>query len=547
MMKSTIAFLIILLTFAASSLAHTKCGTTEIFQNIHEHHRTKAVSPIAKEARSIYSDCATEDFYDSVYTKKTSHFQIFYTLVGPHKTTLAYVDTLSKALEDAWNFHINKTGMLKPLGDTISYHYQRRVESGLYPVEIVEMTLFRDIAYILKNRCEDGCYAITMPSDNAPYSSTLLIENDFMYPSAFSSAADSIVINGKSCAYGKPNLELYNRTYKYSYAEKWNNALRVTATHELYHAIQIRYLTPKHNTFWFEASAVGVEEINNPDIDDYIQYIPDLAGYTGTLNEFKDDYSLGVLYLFFYNQVAKKFDKSIWESFSKNSEQPFEYQFTQAAQKQGLSADSLFHEFAVRLSFSGKRAALANSSFLINKDQSSWPNFRHTRTSSLQAPPEIEPFAYGFYTNDQPDLTNFIGRASLAIIKDKSYSIHNLPTLNSVDATNTIIKNESGIDSVVWILSRFSEEQTLPYEVKDSTLRAYPTPWRHGALCFTPLPPNKDFIEIRNRRGNLITKIKYTHNTHCIEESEVKSLMVPGVYRFRVGNSGKLKDFIVIY
>ena len=78
-------------------------------------------------------------------------------------------------------------------------------------------------------------------------------------------------------------------------------------------------------------------------------------------------------------------------------------------------------------------------------------------------------------------------------------------------------------------------------------MRAYPTPWREGPLCFTPLPYNKDYIEIRNRRGNLITKIKYNSSTHCIDEREVKSLLVPGVYRFRIGNSGKLKDFIVVY
>ena len=78
-------------------------------------------------------------------------------------------------------------------------------------------------------------------------------------------------------------------------------------------------------------------------------------------------------------------------------------------------------------------------------------------------------------------------------------------------------------------------------------LRAYPTPWRNGALCFTPLPRDKDYIEIRNRRGNLVKKVKYENHTLCMDEAEVKSLMVPGVYRFRVENSGKLKDFIIVY
>ena len=544
-MGRPILFLMILLVCITNAFAHAKCSTVELFQNLSDRTRIQAAQ---KQARSIYSSCATEDFYDSVYTKKTAHFQIFYTLDGPHKTTEDYVDTLANALEDAWKFHIKTTGLLKPLGDSISFHYQKHVDSGLYPVEVVEMTLFRDIEFYLKRRCADGCYAITFPSDNAPYTSTLMIENDFMYPNPFSPSMDSIVINGKSCSYRTPMLELYNIPHQYSYAKKWNKALRVTATHELYHAIQIRYLKPTATTFWFEASAVGAEEVANPDIDDYIQYLPEIAEYVGTpLNELENEYALSVLYLFLYNHLSKKFDKSIWESFSKNPDQPFEYQLNQVAPKQGLSTDSLFHEFAVRLSFSGKRASLANSSFLINKDQSSWPEFKLTRTSSLRTSPETKNFAYNFYTNDKPDLSKFVGKASVAVIKDNSYSIRYLPTVNSVDSAYTDILNTTGVDSTIWILSRFNEEEKLPYKAKDSTLCAYPTPWRHGTLCFTPLPQNKDYLEIRNRRGNLIKKIKYDSYTHCIDESEVKSLLVPGLYRFRAGNSGKMKDFLIVY
>jgi hypothetical protein len=544
-MGRPIIFLIILLTCVTSVLAHSNCATAELFQNLRDHARTQ-VTP--KQSRVLYSDCSTEDYYDSVYTKKTSHFQIFYTLNGPHKTTAAYVDTLANALEDAWIFHVKKSGMHKPLGDSISYHYQKPVDSGLYPVEIVEMTLFRDIAFILRNRCVEGCYAITIPSDKEPFSSTLLIENDFTYPNQFNSSKDSVITNEKTCYYNSSKVEMFNSTYNYSYAKKWEKALRVTTAHELYHAIQIHYLDPKTLTFWFEASAAGVEEVTNPDVDDYIQYIPYIAKSVGKpLNEIDNDYSLCILYLFLYNHVSPNADKFIWESFAKNPLQPFEYHLKQLAQKKGLSADSLFHEFAVKLAFSGKKANLASKSFLINKDQSNWPEFKHTPTKSLATLPETNEFSFNFYTNGAPDLSHFMGRASVAIVTGDSYRIRFLPTINSIDSAFNEINNTVGVDSTIWILSRFNEEEKLPYKAKDSTLRAYPTPWRHGTLCFTPLPQNKDFIEIRNRRGNLVNKIKYDSYTHCIEESEVKSMMVPGVYRFRAGNSGKLKDFIIVY
>jgi hypothetical protein len=144
-------------------------------------------------------------------------------------------------------------------------------------------------------------------------------------------------------------------------------------------------------------------------------------------------------------------------------------------------------------------------------------------------------------------MSKFVGTASAIAIKPNAYTIRFLPSTNSIDSARTEFLRKSSVDSILWVFSRFNEETTIPTHLKDSTLRAYPTPWRHGALCFTPLPQNKDYIEIRNRRGNLVHKIKYDNYTHCLDESEVKSLMVPGVYRFRAGNSGKLKDFIIVY
>ena len=73
-------------------------------------------------------------------------------------------------------------------------------------------------------------------------------------------------------------------------------------------------------------------------------------------------------------------------------------------------------------------------------------------------------------------------------------------------------------------------------------------PWRgKGSLCFTPLPENKKFIEIRNSRGDLVLREPYERTTHCIDGDYVKSKMKPGVYRFRAGSSGKAQKFLVVY
>jgi hypothetical protein len=259
------------------------------------------------------------------------------------------------------------------------------------------------------------------------------------------------------------------------------------------------------------------------------------------------DYAAGLLLLYLYNHVDPRTDKSIWESYAKNPSESFQHQLSQAVKKKKLSPDSLFNDFATRLSFAGKRSAMVDSSFWIASDQPNWPDFSTLSKSGTFEADQLDMLAYRFYIGGKPDLTKFTGKASAATLSNNLYKIHFLPTSNSVDSIN--IKNFGNInsDSTLWILSRFSEIDRIPTVVQDSTLKAYPTPWRHGNLCFTPLPQNKEFIEIRNRRGNLVSKIRYDQITHCLNESEVKSLMVPGVYRFRVGNKGKLKDFIIVY
>ena len=541
------ALFVIILIASTSVFAQSRCGTAQVFQSIRELRNTKNWQA-QLSAYTSKSYCEPEDYYDSVYTKKTSHFQIFYTLDGPHKTNLDFVDTLANALEYAWNFHVKKTGMREPLGDTISYHYQKRVDPGLYPVEVAEITQLRNITQIVRDGCY-LCFGLTLPGEGDSRASSLIIENDFKHPPFLSILRDSVTFNGKTCTYSIPTQPLVNTAHNYSYSEQWDKALRVTAAHELYHAVQLRYLDFRdYSTFWFEASASGIEEKVHPDVDDYIYYLQDMSTVVGTpIHKMDADYGSGIFLIYLYNKVSSSIDKLIWESFSKSPSKTFSYHLSKIVKEMGLSADSLFHDFAVRLSFTGKRATLADTSFWINNDQTLWPEFKATPASNLTSSPQTQELAYNFYTNGQIDFSEFKGHASVAMIKDNAYEIRFLPTLNSTNIASIDISNTSDIDSTIWILSRFSEEQVLPYEIKDSTLRAFPVPWREGSLCFTPLPTNKDYIEIRNRRGNLIAKENYSNNLHCIEEARVKELMVPGVYRFRAGNKGKLKDFIIVY
>jgi hypothetical protein len=99
----------------------------------------------------------------------------------------------------------------------------------------------------------------------------------------------------------------------------------------------------------------------------------------------------------------------------------------------------------------------------------------------------------------------------------------------------------------LWIFSRFGKSESIPITNNTAAPHAFPVPWREGSLCFAPLPRDKKFIEIRNRRGDLVSQEKYDGTSFCLQEDQVKSMMAPGIYRFRVGNKGKTTSFMVIY
>lgn len=523
------------------------CGTMQAVQH-QKNLRTAAFQKPKAEARATTTLCTADDFYDSVYTRQTEHFQIFYTLNGPHQTTEEFIDTLAKDAEFAWKFHTAEMNLLPPIGTNFTHHYKQEVKGSLYPIEVIDIDMLRDTKLILGGACH-GCFGITYPSDEIPEASELLIDNDFLYTPSRGAITDTVSVSGKSCAYPRATEALRNEQHQYSYAEQWSNALRVTTVHELYHAVQLRYLDMyQYWTFWFEASASGVEEIAVPDIDDYFSYLPSMSRAVGTpLDQMIEDYGAGILFVYLYNHVHKNTDKFIWEGFAKKPNSSFQNQLNAFAKQKNISADSLFHDFAVRLSFAGTRSGFLDSTELIGSDEKQWPNFKYVYNSGLSDAPIVKEFSYKFYNNSKLNLENFKGKASSILYKGKEAEIIHLASSNTADSVSTILESNPSIDSVAWILSHFANEDILPTIIVDSTLRAYPTPWRGGSLCFTPLPHSKNFIEIRNRRGDLITREKYSSVTHCIEESRIKELMVPGVYRYRVGSSGKTKDLLIIY
>lgn len=554
-----VAALVAALALLPGSAAAHKCGMAVAAQN----KRQKASMQVTL-ARTPNA-CSTEEYYDSVYTRETEHFQIFYTLdYGPHATTPEFVDSLAASLESAYTFHTKTMGMRAPQGLDTTSHFLKPVKNGLYPVEVAEIDFLRDPTYVLSASACNGCFGVTYPSKKDHSKSAIIIDNDFRYVPDNSTKMDTIRISGKDCPYPDASVPIYSKAYGFSYTDEWAKGIRITAFHELFHAVQLQY-TDLYNywTYWAEASATANEELGAPDVDDYFFYISsfilstetplDVIGYK--VNHGK--YAISLLYLYLYGNIDKHFDKEIWENFKKKPDTSFESNLIKLLEKRGLTADSVFHDFVTRLALSGEKTKTVDKKLWIWDDQPSWDTpkpktmelYRYVNRIYDERVETFEPdtslYAFSFYSGGTPALENYKGRAAALLFKGDKTEIRQITNTCSLDSVNT---DAFYADSIMWVFSRFDSPRIIPELVKDSTLRAYPVPWRgSGQLCFTPLPETKKFLEIRNGRGELVLREQYHKTTHCIEESRVREKMRPGVYRFRAGSSGKTQKFLVVY
>ena len=538
----SIVWTVLATALAVSAFAHGRCGTMQAVESWIENK-----GKITVAAKNAAESCDAEDYYDSVYSRTTAHFQIFYVLKGPHATTEKFVDSLAVNLEKAWNLHVTKNKMRSPKGRDTTIHYQKPVKQGLYGVEVLEINLVRSPRTVHGSSgfCED-CFAITNFSGrNNWQTSEMMIDNDFMVVDFYEPEYDTLDVGDKKCSYWKSTKPIIHATEKYSYAEKWDKAIRVTAFHELYHAVQVRYLSPyEHLNFWFEASATGMEEVGAPEVNDYFRYIPEFLEHTGKpLDENQSAYGASLFFLYLYNRVDSLFDKSIWENFAKNPDNSFRQQFASAVEARKKNPQDVFQDFAERLAYSGKNSKAVDSSAWYSPDQPLWKKVPYTFTLEGFRP-DSSIFAYNYYADVFPDLENYTGKASVLLFKDGHARLRKISSMNTLDSLRS---ERFSADSLLWIFSRFENPSPLPGKLEAKPLRAYPTPWRHGNLCFAPLPLDKKFIEVRNRRGDLIFREKYDSETLCLDENFIKSKMVPGVYRYRAGSSGKTKDLMIIY
>ena len=529
------------MAFSIGSAAH--CGNPIIWEG----RRALPNGASARTSFSAITNCDAEAYYDTsaVQEKTTDHFQIFYVLEGPHATTEAYIDTLLADLEKAWTFYVSKLGYKKPFAAKRTWHFQKKTSSGLFPIEVLDLSLIRDNSLVYQGFCENCMGSTFPPSDDSEQAVEILFDNDFVYANSSSPVQTSKW--DASCTYPEADKSTVNSVTGKNYALDLFDGIRVTVFHEFYHALQFAYVK-FFDSYWLEASATAFEELGAPDINDYWSYLPYLFASNGiSFPKLDYPYSIAVWGLYNAKEFGNGFDKKIWERFASNSDEAFENQFAKELLSRNLDPDSAFHDFAARLFFSGPRASYADTAWHITADVPDWefsPSEFAATTSSI----ELEAPAFAYYRlklDSLPDLSTFQGKASVVTFGKKETA--QMYPLGSETFTSLASKIEFS-ENAVLVLSRLRDSSNTTIASDSLPMRSYPNPWRGKTpLCFANLPSEKKFIEIRTRVGKLVKRYEYTASYLCIEEKEVKSHLAPGLYYYRAGSRNTMKPFIVIY
>jgi len=479
-----VIFLIILF-FSLSFGDGERCGTRRIIEELK--------NPQKKTLAKNYS----AEVLTGVQNKRTTHFIIYYVNEGTNAAKPAYIDSLAKYLEQAYDLHKNTLGMKKISGMSPTSFYERVVPSGLYPVEVIDTGEW--------GYC--GAYGLTFPN---PYSrareSLIAIENDFIY--------------GVNCpTIGKRKGDPFTSGINGDYSQKWHLALKVTVFHELYHSFQLtQFDFLNHDTFWMEASAAGVEEIGAPEVNDYIEYLRYYPNPGKSMENLKDgeEYGYASLYLFLSSELGLKFDSYIWDYFSRFPKETFAAQLARYVNSQGGGSEDvedLFHKYATHLFYSGSRAESSPYSPFSN-DMQAWPNW----TIKANAPLYFPAGTFDFYRNYN-DIAQDVGSATR--ISELKFGEDN--------------------DSTVWVLSKLSPPVFSPFK----EFAAYPNPWRpkrSEKVKFGPLP-NSGGVEIRSANGALLKRIEGKTGDTLTWQPE--KLPAPGILYYRTLPHGKNKMLIL--
>ena len=447
-----------------------------------------------------------------------------------------YAVVISDYLEQARAYYVDKLGMRAPSSTGPSYYYQASSgDAGKYSVDIV------DVGTAAPSFRGEPIYALTFPSAQGG----MLLDNDFLYNSRLDS--DGIPA-------GDTITSRYQGGLIRNYGIDWQMGMKVTCFHEFYHAVQFTY-TPDPAIFhvWYETGAVGMEERNAPEVNDYLQYLPayfedlpdvGMFNYPGRLSW----YGNGIFHLFLTSELGEAFDVDVWSRLAGNGND-IRDALSRIGAAQGKSLARIYADFAAQLAFSGQPVRPPFQPF--SPDMPLWPTLNaqpldirspETYQTPAQAPLTIAAWKISGAAGSGKSLQ--VGDTALVPILAFSGPDADLGGPVSGSAFSLNFPDTAGRDNLL-LLANGSTDKTpsakilVLQSVASAKVFAYPNPVRlanpASRLFFARLPHASD-ISIYSEAGLTVRSLSFSPDS-ALWSWDLKdasgSPAKPGVYYYR--------------
>jgi len=358
-MKAFVSLLLAFATIAADAATRPRCGTAELTPDVVRNLLSGTLAggfSVQQIARR------TGMAVDTPKTASSEHFTIAWIPPGkPSRDTItqAMNDTLAgdslpeairlglTSLEHAWHLYVDTMGMSPPRPHSPSPHWHIPSTGGRYLVEMltVDGTNFSGVG-LSSNMTY---YAITIPEDDAG-SSNIAVASGWTSGEISSWSLHPDTATSSSSNIGR------------DYHTGWREGLAATLTHELFHAVQFRYERSLSH-FFFEASAVGMEERGAPWTADWPQYAGIIYSSLPTLtdmNGWEYPYGEGLWTQSLTQDCGDGFQKHFWSDREYREGDDVLATFHRTASiSSGCVTDfkGIFSRHALRLLGSGKRTS----------------------------------------------------------------------------------------------------------------------------------------------------------------------------------------------
>jgi hypothetical protein len=355
-MHAFLPLFLALAAVAADAAAAPRCGTASLTPEIVRGLLSGSIAEGFASQRAALRNTAA----GSPLTASSEHFTIAWLPPGTSSR-----DTISSAmngilpgdsvpeairlsletLEHARRLYVDTMGMAPPRAYSPSPHWGIASTGNRYLVEMltVDGTNFRDVG-LSSNMVY---YAITIPEDDSGSSNI-----------AVASGWTSGGLGGwkllPDTASGEASV------LRRDYRTDWRAGLAATLTHELFHAVQFNYERDLSH-FFFEASAVGMEERGAPWTMDWPQYAEAIYDNLPTLtsmNEWSFPYGEGLWTQSLTQDCGDAFQKQFWDDRKVHGGDVLAT-FRRTSSGCVTSFEGLFSRHAMRLLGSGRRTSWA--------------------------------------------------------------------------------------------------------------------------------------------------------------------------------------------